>query len=435
MDLQALLLQSLRIRHEAFSNFASALSHARSTEEVGKVLAVHIKYLLEVHRLRFFHVYGEELSIYEISRGQLSLPPPDPLAPISVFEERLLEQGIPLYLKEEELTDHTLLQEGLFASSNIKALYALPIKLSEEQLMVLTIGSKVAAPYKDTDFRFVKLIAELTANKLSQISLMATLQSRNNELKEVNEELSVLNEEIRNINLHLEDEVDKRTLELSSANQELSTIFYRTSHDFRSPLTTILGLANLASHHTRDPEILQLFSYCKQAVGQLDRMLNKLKVLSYPADDTVGVQQVKIQELLPSLQQHFVAILEQKSLQWNIEVKEGLILYARQEWVEAILENLLENAFHFSRMDGVVQLRAFSSGTNTIIEVEDEGEGIRSEYLPKVRQMYFKASESATGNGLGLYVCNRLIEKLKGTLELKSTYGKGTLVRVVFPCQ
>jgi signal transduction histidine kinase len=67
------------------------------------------------------------------------------------------------------------------------------------------------------------------------------------------------------------------------------------------------------------------------------------------------------------------------------------------------------------------------------ITLADNGIGIRPEYLDKVCNMFFRATEKAEGSGLGLYIVKQTVEKLKGTIHIRSTYGAGTEMEITLP--
>jgi len=81
----------------------------------------------------------------------------------------------------------------------------------------------------------------------------------------------------------------------------------------------------------------------------------------------------------------------------------------------------------------MIHLSACEKGGEVMIEVNDNGLGIEPEYIERVFEMYFRASEYSKGNGLGLYIVKKTVQKLNGRIELQSEPGKGTTVCVFFP--
>ncbi|MGC4022415.1 MAG: ATP-binding protein [Cyclobacteriaceae bacterium] len=67
------------------------------------------------------------------------------------------------------------------------------------------------------------------------------------------------------------------------------------------------------------------------------------------------------------------------------------------------------------------------------LRVADNGQGIDNNYLPRVYEMYFRANEKSTGNGLGLYIVKKMVEKLQGKIHIESEMGRGTTVTIHLP--
>jgi signal transduction histidine kinase len=102
--------------------------------------------------------------------------------------------------------------------------------------------------------------------------------------------------------------------------------------------------------------------------------------------------------------------------------------------VKIIVENLFENAVFFARPgEPFIKLKAVSFEDKVVIEVEDNGEGILPEYHDKVFEMYFRANERSKGNGLGLYIVAKAVERLQGTISFTSEVNIGTKFTLTFP--
>ncbi len=427
------LHKSLRIRYEAFSNFASAISAADSLEGVGKVLAIQAKYVLDLYKLRFYFKYKETELALEVFRGEVHEQQIVHNRPLEQLEQQLLQEGLPRYLYGKKLKAIDQLKESLFDHERVNSIYALPLTVNEDQCLVMSVASKEINPYSDPDFRLIRLIAELLANKLSQLLLLHNIESKNEELAEVNHELLTLNEEIKRLNLYLEEKVEERTQELIEASEELNTIFYRASHDFRRPLTTILGLANVARHTTRDLEVLQLFSYAEEAAHDLIRMLEKLKDLSHYATFEGIETRTDFDEIIGRILKRYEQPIREKDIQIVVQNKLSVPYLSTDGILYPIMENVIENSIFFSNETPKINIEVAQQGEQLLIEVVDNGQGIREDYHPKIFDMYVRANESSKGNGLGLYVVKKLTERLGGNITLTSILGKGTTIQLRFP--
>ena len=106
------------------------------------------------------------------------------------------------------------------------------------------------------------------------------------------------------------------------------------------------------------------------------------------------------------------------------------------EWtlLNAIVQNLIENAIKYSRgRSPYVEIRVQRNNGHVVLEVEDNGQGIAQEHQIKIFEMFFRATPNASGRGLGLYILKRSVDKLKGTIDIKSEVGYGSTFTVKLP--
>jgi two-component system, NtrC family, sensor kinase len=126
---------------------------------------------------------------------------------------------------------------------------------------------------------------------------------------------------------------------------------------------------------------------------------------------------------------------KQKKLTLMEDTQFGLWVRGNEnEWQQVIL-NLLTNAVDASFEGGVVKVRAYRSGSEILVEVEDQGQGIPSQHLTKVFDPFFTTKAPGQGTGLGLFVSYGIVQKMQGQLLIESTEGKGTTVTILLPFQ
>jgi signal transduction histidine kinase len=253
------------------------------------------------------------------------------------------------------------------------------------------------------------------------------LISQSNELQEAYKIIEYINKK-------LEAKVEDKSSALEKAYKELDTFFYRASHDFRRPLTTFLGLAEVAHISVKDPNALELFGKVRDTARNLDKMLLKLQSISDMGSQQMAYTEVKVAGIFNELLDTYREDLESRRLSTFTSAVLPVPFYSYATLVHIVVDNLFENAINFSRYEnGVIRLRAFVEGNNIVIEVEDNGEGIGPGIADRVFDMYFRGSERSRGNGLGLYIVRKATEKLKSTISFTSQPGRGTTFRVEFP--
>ncbi len=260
------------------------------------------------------------------------------------------------------------------------------------------------------------------------------ISEQKEEIQAQAEELRESNEAISEANLRLEEKVKARTSELKEAYTELDTFFYRSSHDFRRPLTTFMGLAEVAKIMVKDSAALELFEKVNETARSLDKMLSKLQSISVAGGQELIYSEVMMEQIFQIELDNFKEEIIQKSIRVSVEVKLGLPFLSYPALVKFIAQNLLENAIAFCAAEGaLISIKAYENKGDVVIEVADNGQGIDWAYLPRVFEMYFRANDRSKGNGLGLYIVKKMVEKLNGRVELKSEVFKGTTVLVFIP--
>jgi signal transduction histidine kinase len=267
------------------------------------------------------------------------------------------------------------------------------------------------------------------------------LKRLNKDILEQKEEIQVQSEElltasntISTINKQLEAKIEERTYELKQAYKELDTFFYRSSHDFRRPITTFLGLAGVASITVKDPVSLELFEKVKETARGLDKMLQKLQSISDLGAQQMIYKEVFLKELMDEILDGFREPLQQKRITVHTDVKENSSFLSYPVLIKLIFENLIENAIHFAAFENpYVKIKVRLDDRQMELEVEDNGQGIPEEYQSRIFEMYFRANERSKGNGLGLYITKKAVERLGGWIGFSSQHNKGSVFVVRIP--
>jgi signal transduction histidine kinase len=100
-----------------------------------------------------------------------------------------------------------------------------------------------------------------------------------------------------------------------------------------------------------------------------------------------------------------------------------------------VIGNLISNAYKYFNPStkSYLKIRANISPLGVEIVLSDNGIGIKKEYVDKVFDMFYRATEKSQGSGLGMYIVKQAVDKLKGTIKVKSTFGKGTTIKITLP--
>ncbi len=382
-------------------------------------------------------------------------------------------EAIDYYQKYIQVNDSLYSKQNMQSLSAYRTLYDLETKDKEIELLnqkslvakeqaqkqrilfySLVVGFLLLVGLAMFYYRFAKRLRKLNyslAEKSEEIQTQAEeLTEANQVLSKLNREISEQKEEIQaqaeeltesnqaisGINDTLEERIEARTSELKQAYKELDTFFYRSSHDFRRPLTTFMGLAEVAKITVKDQTALELFDKVNETAHNLDKMLMKLQSISDLGVEELLYKQIFIEETFHRKIDPFTQELLQKNIRVEISASPSLSFYSYPALLKIVLDNLIENAIFFkATVNSFIRLHAFAHQDGVMIEVEDNGQGIEEEFLGRVYEMYFRGNEHSKGNGLGLYIVKKTVDKLSGVITIKSKLGAGTKVSIFFPHQ
>jgi signal transduction histidine kinase len=221
---------------------------------------------------------------------------------------------------------------------------------------------------------------------------------------------------------------------IRNKNAELDAFFHRISHDLRGPISSLLGLSFLAKVDIKDEQALQYIDKQHQQVERLNQIiigLINLTKLSHNGFEKVKIDFAKmIDECITS----FDSLPNFTAVHFKKEIQPNLVFYSEWTLLNAILQNLIENAIKYSRDNSpYVNIRVHQLHNQVVLEVKDNGQGIPTKHQSRIFEMFFRATDNASGSGLGLYILKRSVDRLQGTIELKSEVNQGSTFTVKLP--
>lgn len=286
---------------------------------------------------------------------------------------------------------------------------------------------------------FITDITRRKAYEVAELEQKEQLAAINTKIEELNNELE-LKVELRTQQLkqtleELENSKDELTKALSK-EKDLSDLKSRfvsmASHEFRTPLSTILSSASLVAKYTesdeqekRDKHIQRI----KSSVNNLTNLLNEFLSIGKIEDGKVIANNIEfnIKELIASLCAEMEALV--KTAQKIVYRHEGEeIIFLDPTLLRNIITNLLSNAIKFSPEETVIEVISIVNAEEIIIQVKDNGMGISAEDQEHLFERFFRGANvtNIQGTGLGLHIVSRYIELMNGKIEYESELEKGT---------
>lgn len=223
---------------------------------------------------------------------------------------------------------------------------------------------------------------------------------------------------------------------LTKANAELDRFVYSTSHDLRAPLTSILGLLNIAEVSNHPQESKKYFGMMRDRIFTLDKFIRDITDYSRNNRVAVKFQKIRVHQLVHEIWEMVRYTPEARDVRFEVHIPENSEIETDVSRLKTVLLNLITNSVRYHdlrKAERYIRLRYQPNGTGFHIKVEDNGQGIDPAYHGRVFEMFFRANEKSHGSGLGLYIVKETIAKLSGTIQLESIPGEGSIFTVKLP--
>ena len=231
--------------------------------------------------------------------------------------------------------------------------------------------------------------------------------------------------------------VDEQVIRLSKTEQMKNEFLSSVSHELRTPLTSIRGWVETiaAIRDPADENYQKGLTIIGRETDRLYDMVEELLDFSrLQSGMKMNCQTLDLVAELTDAALFVEARMNQAGLRLVYEEPElPLPVWADAGRLRQVFINLLDNAIKYSNPGGAITLELLQDGENVYVLIQDEGRGISPEDLVNVKQKFFKGKNSVRGSGIGLAVAEEIITALDGTLDLESTLGKGTKVKIRLP--
>ncbi len=248
--------------------------------------------------------------------------------------------------------------------------------------------------------------------------------------------------------MRLNDQLELEKLEaerLKELDQVKSDFFSNVTHEFRTPLTLILGHLEQVIPNIADERAKKELVVVKRNAKLLEKLINQLLDIAKIEADRMDLDLRKgnIVPFLNEVQRSFSSLADRKGVGLKFEVKEETVnMDFDPDKIELIFYNLLSNAFKFTDTGEVslsVGLTEKEGREYCKLVVQDTGIGIVEEQIPKVFDRFYQSENSRwrknKGTGIGLALVKDLVELHDGKIDLKSISGVGTEIIILLPIE
>jgi signal transduction histidine kinase len=211
-------------------------------------------------------------------------------------------------------------------------------------------------------------------------------------------------------------------------------------HEFNTPITVIEASLQTLEETLKEngipTDVLDMISRASSRMKDLAASLILLARIESP-DVELPKTTVNVREMLESSVQEFSGLSRSKEIQLQCGTLPNALVYANEESLRIMFNNLIQNAIRYTEPGGTVTVNGTASENELTIVVEDSGIGIDAGNLEHIFDRFYRADKSrsraAGGSGLGLSIVKAIVEAHKGTIQAQSELGVGSKFTVTLP--
>lgn len=235
----------------------------------------------------------------------------------------------------------------------------------------------------------------------------------------------------------LSESFNQMTDELSSIEMLRSDFINNFSHEFKTPIVSIMGFAQLLkkgniNEEERSEYLDIIISECKRLSDLSTNVLNLSKVesISMLSDTAPFPVSEQIREAILQLEQKW----EKKEIEFDLHLKDCK-LTGRADLLKQVWVNLIDNAVKFSSSGGKIEIRTYQKDSFFYFQICDNGIGMDAQTQEQIFDRFYQGdlSHSTEGNGLGLSLVQKIILLHHGTIQVNSEPGKGSIFTIALP--
>ena len=384
------------------------------------------------------------------SSGDIILVNPSACRVFGYQPGELISQKIEVLIPDNAKAHHVKLREGFYKDPRNRVMGH-----NRDLLAGKKDGSQFPvevslSTYVQQDERYViAFIIDITKRKETELNIIRQQH-----------QLEKITDDMRTLNSDLEAKVEERTTILKEALQQLEESQYglsqaldkerelneiksrfvsMASHEFRTPLSTVLSSASLLDKYTQTEDQEKRSKHVEKirnSVKHLNTLLEDFLSLGKLDEGKIGLHfhEFNLEELIRDTLEELEPTLKQG--QWlEYENPGEHIIASDKNLIRNILFNLVSNAIKFSDINAPVKILSEVDAGVTYITVQDKGLGISADDKEHLFSSFFRGKNAVNiqGTGLGLHIVKRYVDLLGGSISLESELNQGTTVRFSIP--
>ncbi len=248
-----------------------------------------------------------------------------------------------------------------------------------------------------------------------------------------------LQDQLETLNHELEERIEQRTEKIQQLLRQKDAFVNQLSHDLKTPLTPLVALLPMIESRTDDPESKRMLVLLMDNVNFMKNLTEMTLQLAQLNSYSVSLKPERfdiVNEIKNTIEVLF-SLFEEKGIKIVDNTASPINVDADRMLIKELFHNIISNSVKYTNGEGVVTFDITLSGGTIKVSIKDNGIGMNEEQIKRVFEEFYKVDDSRndrSSTGLGLSICQRIIEKLGGSIWVESPGpGQGTTVHFTLP--
>lgn len=240
-----------------------------------------------------------------------------------------------------------------------------------------------------------------------------------------------------NFNL-MAEQIENQIGQLEEASEQKQQFIDNFSHELRIPLTAIYGYAEyIQKAFMSEEERYECTQFIMLECSRLQNMAYQLLDMALLRRDEMKDSDCSVKELFAESEKVMHVRASEKKIRLTYALPPNYVVRGNMEQLLILLNNLIDNAIKASRQEDEIHIRAYAEESAVVMEVRDHGAGMEKEQILHIKEAFYRVdkarSRAGGGAGLGLAICERIIQLHHADMSFVSEPGAGTTVKLSFP--
>ena len=240
-----------------------------------------------------------------------------------------------------------------------------------------------------------------------------------------------------NFNL-MAEQIENQIGQLEEASEQKQQFIDNFSHELRIPLTAIYGYAEyIQKAFMSEEERYECTQFIMSECSRLQNMAYQLLDMALLRRDEMKDSDCSVKELFAESEKVMHVRASEKKIKLTYALSPNYVVRGNMEQLLILLNNLIDNAIKASRQEDEIHIRAYAEESAVVMEVRDHGAGMEKEQISHIKEAFYRVdkarSRAGGGAGLGLAICERIIQLHHADMSFVSEPGAGTTVKLSFP--